>query len=48
MIPPDENRLKICKFCVHYNTITKTCYKLDKIIPIYYKRNGNHCPIGKW
>jgi hypothetical protein len=43
-----NQRLQICKFCIHRNSIMDSCNQSEKIISIYAKNFNRKCPIGKW
>ena len=42
-----NEKLKICKSCEKYNTVTTQCRECGCFMPIKTWLEGNTCPLGK-
>ena len=43
-----RERYTICKSCIQFNSITKTCKKCGCFMPAKVIISYSLCPIGKW
>lgn len=43
-----EERMEICKQCVWFREVLKTCKKCGCFMPIKTKFKSSKCPIRRW